>query len=64
MIDAWVLYYDFEADRFRFESRTGNAGFDSTKPEDWGLSPTTKNILVQQRAQFISAWLEGDLLKP
>lgn len=63
MINAWVLYFDFKLDQFYFKELTGSS-FESKEPKDWGLDENTTIVLVLQKAQFLSAWVQGRMVKP
>lgn len=60
MISAWVLYYDAKG-KGHFEVLTGHAHYGSTNPLDWGLAKECTICLVLQSANFIDAWLDGEL---
>lgn len=63
MISAWVLYYDYESNKYQFEVRDGTA-LEATEPEAWGLNADQHEVLlVLQNAQFVGAWLEGSRVK-
>lgn len=68
MITAWVFFLDTTGksleERYKFEERNGSAGYDSIKPEDWGLVSGKHLVLgVFQKASFIQMWLRGHPLK-